>query len=433
MIRESPAPGRVWKLLSRRVMVLATGLVLVSLILTRAWREVDVRALASEARQLFEARRFNEADRVLEHWLQARPDAAEAHLLRARIAYAQGRFRESRAALERARAVGIGLVSFQRLDALLLARTGQPAEAEEVLVRIVQGSDRPDPEVLEVLARLYLESYRLPLATAVLDRWGKAAPGDPTPFLWMSEIDLRAEQGGPERAVDHYREALRRAPDLDRARLGLAEALRQSHRPETAAREFAAYLARNPDDADAHVGAARAALSLGRQAEAIEHLDRALEVAPAHVEALQERAGIDLALNDPTIALSRLDRANQIDPYHAEVAYRRGLALERLGRSDEAQGERVRSERLRAEQKQLREIQRQFNQDPNNDRLRCEIAQWMLDHGQAEVGVRWLRTVLAHNPGHTQANRLLSEHYARRGDTGLANFYKLQANRDLRR
>lgn len=433
MRHEGPVPGPSRAGHLHRVLGVAVGLGLVGLVIAWVWGEVSVRADADSAHRLMEARRFDEAERALGRWLRARPGSAEAYLLKARLAYARGRFGDCQKALGRARELGLDEKEYRRLDALLLAHSGRTREAEEALVRVAQESDRPDAEILEALARIYLESYRLPLASAVLDRWVRVDPDNPKPYLWMTEIDLRAEQGGPERAIEHFREALRRDPDLDRARRGLAEALREAQRPEEAAREFAVYLRRKPDDPDARLGAARTALVLGRESEAIKHLDRALAIDPDHAEALQERAGIDLTHGDLEKALARLDRAAQIDPYHAEVAYRRGLTLERLGHREEAQQEKTRSKRLRAEQKRLTEIQHQFNQDPKNDQLACEIARWMFDHGQEQAGVRWAKTVLTHAPGHPEANRLLAEYYDRQGEVGLANFYKMQANQDARR
>ena len=51
-----------------------------------------------------------------------------------------------------------------------------------------------------------------------------------------------------EDIIARYREALRRDPSLDKARLGLADQLRAIRRHAQAATEYAAYLAHRPDD-----------------------------------------------------------------------------------------------------------------------------------------------------------------------------------------
>jgi tetratricopeptide (TPR) repeat protein len=405
----------------------ALGLLATGLVAARLREEASVRAEASSAFRAFRSKRFDEALVSLGRWLHARPSSPDAHHLQARIAYAQGRFHESEVALARAKGLGLDEYLAERLDALLLARSGRAAEAEPTLARIFQASGDPDPEVAEVLARIYLETYRLGMAGAVLERWAREAPEDPKPYLWMTEIDTRAEQGGPEKAVGHYREALRRDPGLDKARLGLARALRESNRPEEALREFDLHLERHPDDVDARVEAARACLTLGRQADAISQLDRALSVDPDHVEALQEQAAIDLSLGGAERAIERLDRALKVDPYHAEATFRRGMALARLGRDPEAKAAFERSESLRADQARLRDIQRQFNANPADNGLRLAIARWMFEHGQPAQGIRWAKTVLGAVPTHREANLLLAAYYESEGDAGMANYYRLQA------
>lgn len=426
-IRQAGAIARPMRGRVKLLIFLAIGLAVAGFLAIGMSREASVQADASRAIHAFEASRFDDASSSLDRWLRARPNSADAHLLKARIAYSQGRYAACEEALATAKRLGLGEAEVSRLDALLLARAGRTAEAEPILARVLQVSDGPDPDVEEALARIYLETYRLGMASTVLERWAREAPTDPKPYLWMTEIDLRAEQGGPEKAVEHYREALRRDPALDKARLGLARVLREANQPEESILEFRRYLEAHPDDADAHLEAARAALALGRQADAIADLDRALSLDASHVEALQERAGIDLARGDAQKAIERVDRALKIDPYHAEATFRRGMALARLGRDAEAKAVLARSESLRADHARLREIQRQFNANPGNNGLRLAISRWMFEHGQPNQGVRWARTILEGEPAHREANLLLSAYYESEGDAGLANYYRLQA------
>jgi hypothetical protein len=51
----------------------------------------------------------------------------------------------------------------------------------------------------------------------------------------------------------------------------------------------------------------------------------------------------------------------------------------------------------------------------------------MLEHGHDEEGLRWARMILRDHPGHPETNRLMAAYYERRGNPGLANFYRLQA------
>lgn len=51
----------------------------------------------------------------------------------------------------------------------------------------------------------------------------------------------------------------------------------------------------------------------------------------------------------------------------------------------------------------------------------------MFDHDHGQQGVRWAEKILAERPGDAEASRLLAEYHEHRGETGLANFYRVHA------
>src|SRR5262249_6165551 len=161
----------------------------------------------------------------------------------------------------------------------------------------------------------YLKTYRLAQAQAVIQRWINDAPADGRPFLWLTEIDRRTAVDSPEAWVRHYRDALARDPELDSARHGLAESLRELHRNEEAAEAFRRYLARHPDDAVALAGAGLNMLERGEMAAAGQLLDRALALTPTQPAALKARAELDLHRGDLTSARRRLDAAVEAEPF----------------------------------------------------------------------------------------------------------------------
>jgi Flp pilus assembly protein TadD len=385
---------------------------------------------ARAARRAVDAGRLDEARASLGRWLRVRPGAAEAYFLQARVALAEGNMQEVSEALKQALKLGYPREELVRFDALVKSRMGNYAEAEPVLARLFEESTRPDPEVDEALARVYLQTYRLDQAAKVLDRWMRDAPRDPKPYLWYTEIDSRTTSDFTAVQEDHYRAALERDPNLDRARLGLADLLQKGRRHAEAAREYDLYLAHNPKDATGFVGAARNALGQGDEAAAIGYLDRALAIAPKDPSALKERAGIDQRRGDYPAALERLNQARTADPYDTEVLYARSLVLARLGRSDEAKADQRRMNQIKEDQARLLKIRDGLVEDPNNLGLRYEIAKWMFEHGREEEGVRWARYVLALQPHYGPANRLMVDYHERRGESGLANYYRLQAGSD---
>jgi tetratricopeptide (TPR) repeat protein len=376
-------------------------------------------------RKAIAAQRFDDANTHIAAWLARNPDSPEAHFLSARTAFGLGRFAEVKTELDRAEALGYSEREIRRLRAFLLVATGRYADAEPTLVRLVADARGPDPEADEALARVFLQTYKLEAAAKVLDRWIRDAPNDPRPYFWYTEVDRRTATPA-DVIVDHYRKALERDPNHDAARLGLADALRTAHRNAEAAPEYERYLARKPNDAAGYAGAGAVAAELGQTDLAIRYLDRALALDPKNLMALKERAALEIRNNRHERALDLLRRATEQDPYDTETLYRYGIALARSGRSKEASAVQAQVARIRKEQEELDQIRIRLNANPNNNDLRAEIARWMLDHGHEEAGLQWTRTILTSMATHKPTLRLLADYYKRRGNAGLAQFYRLQ-------
>jgi tetratricopeptide (TPR) repeat protein len=297
-----------------------------------------------------------------------------------------------------------------------------------MLARLWTESPIPDPGVDEALARLYLKSYRLARARAVIERWIQDAPNDGRPLLWLTEIDRRTEVDNPESWVQHYREALRRDPDLDQARHGLAESLRKAHRNEEAAAEFAYYLARHPDDPVVLAGAGLNALELGDLAKAAGLLDRALVLEPTSAPALKGRAEVDLQRGDLKSAVRRLDQVIRADPFDDVALYARAQVKGLLGDTAGARADRETFDRLKKDQAELLALRGRLLDHPDDRETRAKVVAWMLAHGREQDGLDWAMAILATDPNHAPTCRVLADYYARRPDgAGLANFYRAKA------
>ena len=97
---------------------------------------------------------------------------------------------------------------------------------------------RPEPTaaVAEELAKIYLSSYRLTQAAESIKRWRKLDPANPRPYLWNNEIASRSDGESASILIRNYLAALERDPNLDKARLGLAEQLSKMGRFERPSR-----------------------------------------------------------------------------------------------------------------------------------------------------------------------------------------------------
>jgi tetratricopeptide (TPR) repeat protein len=381
---------------------------------------------AEEARQAVADGRIEDVGRALTRWLKAAPNAPEAHFVKGRVAVAMGRVPEAADALKQARTLGLARDKLVLLQALIASKAGRHVDAIPALNEAYARQRVPDRQIDEALAKAYLETYDLARASTVLDRWAHDFPDDPKPHLWRAEVHSRTSGHAGAIEVD-YREALRRDPSLARARLGLAEELCKTHRNALAAVEYDAYLALEPDDAVAHLGAGRNQMELGDEPAATSHLKRAMALDAKNAVPLKELADAATRRGDWAEALALLERAIALDPYDVALRYTRGLALTRLGRTDDARAEQAVATRLRNELDRLHEARSRLIASPHDRKSELEIARWLFDHAHDQEGARWAEKILRERPDDAEASGMLAEYHERRGEKGLANFYRLRA------
>ncbi len=382
-----------------------------------------------EARERVAAGDWREADAALGRWLSEEPGSAEAHYWNGRREAGEGRLAEAVAELERARIRGAGRVERDLLQALIAVGAGRAAEADAALTRAFVEQEAPDRQVDEALARTCLETFDLSRAATVLDRWARDFPNDPKPHLWRAEVHGRTG-GDPAVVQDDYRRALRRDPTLAKARLGLAESLRQVHRNAEAAAEYANYLAAVPNDAAAHLGAGRNLRELGDETGAARHLERAESLEPRNAEIVRERAAGLSGRGDWPGSLALLDRAIALDPFDVTSRHQRGLILARLGRSVEARADQAAAARLRSEHEHLQAARAKLVEAPGDREAQLDVARWMFGHGHGAEGARWAARILQETFDDPDANRLLADYHQGRGELGLASFYQIHARPD---
>ncbi|APW58698.1 tetratricopeptide repeat protein [Paludisphaera borealis] len=423
--------------MSKRKRPSSTTLALASLILlgsaTAAWfalgpqRSAEAEGERAAALAAIARSDRDEARARLDRWLALEPRSGEAKALSAQVDIETGDLARVSDQLNEARALGFPEPGLERVHALVLARMGRFGEAEPILAREL--NEHPDDAaVLEALALVYLKTYRLRDAEKLIARWMRAQPDAARPYVWRAEIDRRIQVDTSIDLETDYREALRRDPGLEAARLGLAELLRRAHRGAEAAAEYEIYLKARPDDPTALAGAGQNAVDLGRIDEGLKLADAALAVDPQNVTALRARAAAELSRGDPESALKRLDRCLKINPFDSEALYTRSLVRARLGQADEARADLETVERLKREQAELLAIRDKLMAAPDDNGLRAQVAAWMLAHGRADEAVEWARTILASNPKHRAANRIMAEYYDTQPDgSGLANYHRLQA------
>ncbi len=413
-------------------MIIVIGAGLVVLVLCAAGfyfrGELIARREARTVRLALEQARYNEAAIALERWLKNSPDSAEAHYLKARLAWTQNMLPVVEDELTRAKELGYPEQQFAGLKGMLLARGNKNTEAEPLLRYELDASRGANREVAECLVRLYMANFRLKDAAAVLERWMRSAPEDAGPYLLQAEIDMRMEASNEE-IIDRYQQALQRDGSLNQARLGLAKHLHVSQRFPEAAAEYAAYIARQPEDPLGYLLAGQNALDMGDDAEAERLLKVAVALAPRDSEALGALAMVELHRGQSEKALALFGKAVDADPFDHWNHYQRMLILSRSGRKAEAEVERQTVERLTRELHRFEEVKRLLLRYPLDPRLRSEAASWLMTHGHEDEAVEWANLVLQSDPTHSAMNRLLADHFRKKGEQGLANYYEAQIPR----
>jgi Flp pilus assembly protein TadD len=202
----------------------------------------------------------------------------------------------------------------------------------------------------------------------------------------------------------------------------------KAKREGEAAAEYAVYLSLKPDDPVGHIGAGAAAIELGDEAAAARHFDRAAALDPRNAQVYQKRANAAVRRGNLEAALVELDRAVALEPYDLQIRYSRGMVLARLGRTKEARAENVIANQLRADDERLTSLKHRLAKSPDDRDLQSQVAQWLFDHGEPEEGVRWAQKVIKEQPNHPRASRQLADYYEKKGNRGLANFYRLEAS-----
>ena len=390
-----------------------------------AYDRYQVSRLAGSVQGLLAARRYDEARGLVQRWIRERPRSAEAQYFRAWLGLVDQQPNEAVEGLAQASRLGFDPALLRPLSAICQARAGQIREAEPVLREAFDQEREPRTEVARELARIYLATYRLPQAAKPIERWRTLAPEDPQPYLASNEV---ASRSGTEPTIQirNYQAALERDPNLDKARLGLAEQLTRARRFDEAEEQFRAYLARKPGDTSALIGLGRNALQNGDLDGAAKYFEEALRIDPRQPDALKELAQNDMRFGRFGPACRRLELLTRIEPYDHEIRYSYAQALKLAGDPVRARTENQLAARLRDEHEAIVRLRSKILKDPNDRDARFQVARWMFEHGQPREGLKWADEILRLDPNHVPTNQLLADYYEKQGNAGRANFHRLR-------
>ena len=250
---------------------------------------------ASGEREREKAEMLGKADAELDRALALAPKLPEAHLIRARVAYARDDLPKSKEAVDRALALRPDYPMARVHAAMLLRHDGKLVEARDAVARVIEGTR--DPVVLGraygELNKTYRELGDLDAQRACYEREIELAPGHPWPrsnfaefLVYMDDDDRAVEMATSALAIQPYASAKRALAEARAARA--TKLLWDQRRPDDARGELDASLAVY-ETAEAHyaLGAYHQSRGLdpGSVTAARQHYARALAIDPHHRQA----------------------------------------------------------------------------------------------------------------------------------------------------
>jgi tetratricopeptide (TPR) repeat protein len=313
-------------------------------------------------------------------------------------------------------------LSAERQKALDLAENGPPAEALPALLKCLE-RDPDNPDLLRATVDAMIRA-----GTAVsdvepyADRWCAAEPNDPVAFRVRMDL-LRRLARYPEALASGER-ALELDPTDIATRADVASLNLAVGRYAEAAEGYRRLLAFGDDTGEITLGLARAEWEQGNAAEAARLTDGLLARRPEHPGALIFRGLIHQRAGEPEQVVAVLRRVRDPSPESRKIVlYNLGLALERLGRSEEAK-------KAFAELATVQNATRfatDAEQRPDDVALQVRSAEaWRLA-GDPEAGRQTLEALLSRTGPNKQALAALAACYDALGRPDLAARAKADA------
>src|SRR5438132_9717619 len=170
--------------------------------------------------------------------------------------------------------------------------------------------------------------------------WTHALAIDPKTSMAQFGLGrLRADQGKPAEAIEHYRQALNIKPDYGAAHYNWGVVLGQQGKPAEAIEHYRQALQMNPNSAEAHNNWGVVLGQQGRLADAVEHFQQALRLKPDFAEA-HNNWGFALAQQGKRAeAIEHYRHALRLNPDNALAQSNLLNAIQRrdMGKEDSAQ------------------------------------------------------------------------------------------------
>ncbi|MBS0201451.1 MAG: tetratricopeptide repeat protein [Planctomycetes bacterium] len=266
-----------------------------------------------------------------------------------------------------------------------------------------------DPDCLEArrwLASAYYDLGNLTHATVELARISAAAPDDPRPDRLLGLIAKDSEQFA--KAIEYYRESLRRAPnqpEADAIRTEMAE----SHLKLGQFAEALAALRPCPRSAAVLTLEAECFNSTGDVEQSQARLRAALAVDPKYFPAklMQGKVLLDEGKSDE--AEKVLKEAVQLEPQNSQAHFQLSQALRRSEKITEADEELQKMQSIQAIHREFSDLHEDADARPGDVEVRYRIGDLAQKLGKPKLAILWYRAALSIDPNHAKSRAALQE------------------------
>ena len=390
-----------------RPLFLFAGLSLVGLLI--AWPFVSPFVECFRIRDLLARSEVIPAFELAKRLAGSQPDCAECQFLLAKSARRSADFSTAAAALERARAAGWDATEIQFEQVLAIAQSGQVRSVERELKQLFE-SDLQEAEIGEVyeaLASGHLAAFDAPEFLKSLDFWIEWRPDAIQPRLQRAEFFSRIQKYSE--AADEYRILLQMHPDCNEARVSLGECLLKLNLAKEAAEQLQMSYDKEPTDHTALL-LAKCLIQIDRsqEAQALLFKFRDTPNLPVRSLILEELGRWHMERDEAAMALDYFKESVRLAPESSSAWHSLSIVYSMLGNSKESENAKEVSQQTQQRCQRLFNAVTALSAKPESIELRMEAARVLFEQGMEKDAVAWLRTILAIDLKHPEANQLLS-------------------------
>jgi len=363
-----------------------------------------------------QALRERDADKALNAVREAErlnPYSGEVHFTMARVFRRQGHLDKVHASLKKAVTLGVPRNRIRREEWLAMAQAGQMKEARPHLSELLINPGDDGPEICEAYVNGYFLTYQLADAFQLLDAWEKDYPSDAQPHVFRGTFSSKLNSWGA--AATQFRKAFELAPKRIDIQLSLAAVLLITREMDEAAKLLEQAQRNRPNNPEVLLGWAQILLERGEDEQARATLERILLSEPNNDVALRILGEIHSSAENYLEALQVLEKAVAIRSTDTKARYALGAALQRVGRTNEAQQHFEFVTKSNETGQRLQKLLGKVRDDDKDVESRFEIAELMRDTGEPRERLLWLRSIVELEPKHKAAHAELAKCFSALG------------------